>query len=458
MSSTNEEQGFNRKPWFVLTFLLGFAEGLIGTFFPLVFLHFGGSNFELGLFVGIISLLGSFQIFWGKIIDKFEVPKKLSIASLSVNTATALSMASTSSSSVFGISRAVNGLSNSGFANSDYFLRTAYFPVKNRGKTQNYFMAINLFGVSTSITIVGVVYDRFGFDYSHLIHYIAAGIFVVAFFMYLRYVPEFNPKYVRDEQILYARVKDRANLDYSVKEIIQLMKLSPGLIKYLFGMLVFNIGFALSGPFFIVELNREWGFKNSELALMLSFNSISQVLVILVLLPFIDFVDRKKLIIIGLLLACVPVFALSMKPEWIETYFSSTFLFWMGIFFIASIGWGILNSTTLTLLVDYVNPKIRSTIIAGYGSATAFLAFFAAVLGGILIDFVLPNNQFLFLISTIIRFLGFIIIFKTTSPPIPFADFYAQRQLFMARFRSNFEKSIQWLPISRRFKSRNKKH
>ncbi len=366
-------------------------------------------------------------------------------------------MSSTSSSSIFGLSRAVNGLSNSGFANSDYFLRTAYFPVRNRGKTQNYFMAISLLGVSTSITIVGIVYDRFGFDYSKMIHFIAAGIFFAAFIMYWKYVPEFNPKYVRDEQIVYARVKDRANLNYSSKEIVKIMKLSPGLIKYLIGMLVFNFGFALSGPFFIVELNRGWGFNNSELALMLSFNSITQVIVIVVLLPFIDFIDRKKLISIGILLACLPVIALSLKPEWIESYFYSKFLFWMGIFFIASIGWGIINSTTLTLLVDFVNPKIRSTIIAGYGSVLAFMSFIAAVLGGFLIDYVLPNNQFLFLISTAIRFAGFLILMKTMSPPIPFADFYAQRQLFFARFRSNFEKAVTWLPISRRYKSRNKK-
>ncbi|MCE7734820.1 MAG: MFS transporter, partial [Candidatus Heimdallarchaeota archaeon] len=174
MNSIKEESGFNYKPWFMLTFLLGLAEGLIGTFFPLVFIHFGGTNFELGLFVGIISLLGSFQIFWGRLIDRFEVPKKLALSSLVVNSATSVGMALAQSSNAFAISRSVNGLSNSAFANGDYFLRTAYFPVRDRGKTNNYFMAINLFGVSTAITIAGFIYDSYGFGYANIVHLMAA--------------------------------------------------------------------------------------------------------------------------------------------------------------------------------------------------------------------------------------------------------------------------------------------
>ena len=184
MNSKEEEHGFNYKPWFALTFLLGFTEGLIGTFFPLIFLHFGGTNFELGLFVGIISLLGSFQIFWGKIIDRFEIPKKLAISSLALNTVTSTGMALTHSSNVFGVARSFNGLSNSAFANGDYFLRTAYFPVKERGKTNNYFMAINLFGVSTAITIAGFIYDKYGFGFANIVHLMAAGLFLLALVLY----------------------------------------------------------------------------------------------------------------------------------------------------------------------------------------------------------------------------------------------------------------------------------
>jgi MFS family permease len=455
--SIKEESNFNYKPWFVLTFLLGVAEGLVGTFFPLVFLHFGGTNFELGLFVGIISLLGSFQIFWGKFIDRFEIPKRLSVSALAANCVVLTGMGLTSSANVFGISRSVNGLSNSAFANGDYFLRTAYFPVRDRGRTNNYFMAINLFGVAAAITFVGFIYDEYGFGYSNVVHFIAAGLFLLSFILYKTTVPEFNPKFVRDEQIIYTRVKERANLHYSFKEIYSIMKQSAGLNFYILGRLIFNFGVAFSGPFFIVVLNRGWGFNNSELALMLSFNAIIQVVAIVVLLPFIDFLDRKQLMTFGLILATIPAIAISLKPEWIEQYFGDKFIFWMGIFFISSIGWGIVNSTTLTLLVDYVHPKIRSTVIAGYGSVLALLSFFAAISGGILIDLFSPNNNYFFVISSAIRIFGVLIIIKTQSPPIPFADFYVQRQIFFTRFRTSFERVINWMPLSLRLKTRNKR-
>lgn len=441
----------------MLTFLLGFAEGLIGTFFPLVFIHFGGTDFELGLFVGIISLLGSFQIFWGRLIDRFEVPKKLTLSSLAVNSAASAGMALTQSSDIFAISRSVNGLSNSAFANGDYFLRTAYFPVRERGKTNNYFMAINLFGVSAAITIAGFVYDEYGFGYANIIHFIAAGLFLFSLILYKIAVPEFNPKYVRDEQIIYTRVKERANLNYSTREIYTIMKQSKGLNSFMIGMMIFHFGFALSGAFFVVELNRGWGFSSSELALMLSFNAIVQVITITVLLPFIDFMKRKQLITLGLGLTSISVIGMSMKPDWIDQYVGDKFIFWMGIFLVSSIGWGIVYSTTLTLLVDYVHPKIRSTVIAGYGSGLALISFIAAISGGILISFFSPNNNYLFVISSIFRILGVVFIVKTQPPPIPFADFYVQRQIFFTRFRASFERAINWIPLSFRFKTRNKK-
>ncbi len=441
----------------MLTFLLGFAEGLIGTFFPLVFIHFGGTNFELGLFVGIISLLGSFQIFWGKLIDRFEIPKKFALYSLVMNTTASTGMALTQSSAVFAISRSVSGLSNSAFANGDYFLRTAYFPVRERGKTNNYFMAINLFGVSTAITIAGFIYDSYGFGYANIVHFMAAGLFLLSLILYKIAVPELNPKYVRDEQIIYTRVKERANLNYSTHQIYAIMKQSVGLNSFIIGMLIFHFGFALSGAFFIVELNRGWGFSNSELAVMLSFNAIVQVITITVLLPFIDFLKRKQLITLGLALTSISVIGMSLKPGWIEQYVGDKFIFWLAIFFVSSIGWGIVHSTALTLLVDYVHPKIRSTVIAGYGSSLAVISFIAAITGGILISFFSPNHNYLFVISSIFRILGLLFIAKTQSPPIPFADFYTQRQIFFTRFRSSFERAINWMPLAFRFKTRNKK-
>lgn len=129
----------------------------------------------------------------------------------------------------------------------------------------------------------------------------------------------------------------------------------------------------------------------------------------------------------------------------------------MVIFFVSSIGWGIVHSTTLTLLVDYVHPKIRSTVIAGYGSGLALVSFIAAITGGTLISFFSPNNHYLFVISSIFRILGVLFIVKTQSPPIPFSDFYVQRQIFFTRFRASFEKAISWMPLSFRLKTRNKK-
>ncbi|MFV2015207.1 MAG: MFS transporter, partial [Candidatus Heimdallarchaeota archaeon] len=284
-----------------------------------------------------------------------------------------------------------------------------------------------------------------------------AGLFLFALVLYKISVPEFNPKYVRDEQIIYTRIKERANLNYSVREIFTIMKQSVGLNSFIVGMLIFNFGYALSGPFFIVELNRSWGFSNSELALMLSFNAIVQVITIVVLLPFIDFLNRKQLITFGLTLASIPVITMSLRPEWVGQYFSDLFIFWMIILSISSIGWGIVNSTTLTLLVDYVHPKIRSTVIAGYGSGLAFLSFFAATTGGVLIGLFSPNNNYLFIISSIFRILGVLFIAKTQSPPIPFADFYVQRQIFFTRFRASFERAINWMPLAFRLRSRNKK-
>jgi MFS family permease len=435
------------RSWVFVIFLLGIGEGFLGTFFPIIFLYKGGSLFTLGVISGIISLGGTIQIVWGRLIDKYGVPKKIVIGSLTINIISAGVMGISPNSPIYGGGRMSNSFANNAYANANQFLRSAYFETKHRGKIGNIFMASNLLGISISSLLAGFFYQYYGYNWSWIIHIFAVVVFFLALIIYNIKVPEFNPKLARDEQFLYAQVIESANLEYSKSELWEFMKRSKGLIPFMLGYLIFHFGVALTAPYFIVDLQNRWRFSSIQLAALIAFNSIIQVTVISVIIPFIDFIDRKNLFTYALILAILPVIGLLFVPSLIQSIFGSNFIFWILVYFISSIGWGIINATLLTLIIDYVHPQIRGLVISGFAAIQALMSFVASILGGTLLDFVFKSSVHLFLTSVLIRFAGFLLLVKVESPPIPFADYYTQRRIFMERIRTTFERGITWIPV-----------
>ena len=298
-----------------------------------------------------------------------------------------------------------------------------------------------------AVIITGFVYDTRGYDYAWVIHVIAGICFALALLLYTKSVPEFDIKHVRDEQLAHQINSDQAQALYSAKEKWLIVKRSRGLIPFIIGYLVFNFGVAISGPFFILDLSTRWELSGIQLAILLTFNSAMQVIVIFLVIPIIDFIDRKILFTISVGLATLPAVGMIIPIPLALRIFSSPLIFWMVIYFMSSIGWGLVNALLLTLIIDYVHPKIRATVTASFGTLQALLVFIGSILSGFLVEFVVPNEVWIFAISLCFRVIGFsILLAKTPSPTIPMADFSLRRQIFMSKVMSTFERGMLWIP------------
>jgi MFS family permease len=438
---------FKIRIWFFVTFLIGAVEGIVGTFFPIIFVEKGGSLSSLGFIVAFVSLAGSLQIVWGKIIDTYRIPKLMSASSIVVTSVATGAMGASPTAGLFGGARVGGSVGTSVFNTTNSYLRSAYFPSTRRGRIGNIFMGMNLLGVTLGVFLAGLYYDHFGYDFSLEIHVIAAIVGLIAAILYGKFLPEFDVSLVKDEQLSFAMLTEKANLNYSFIETTKLVLSSKGLVPFIIGSQIFNFGVSISGPYFIVDLNDRWAFSNFQIASLMTFNSIVQVIVVFLFIPIIDIINRKHAFTTGIFLAILPRVGMLMSPSFVAQHIGSQFWFWMFIYGLSSIGWGLINAIVLTLLIDYVHPKIRGTVIGSYGSIQAILTFFGSLLAGILLQTIFTNTVEIFSVSILFRTIGFVILFFTPSAPIPISDFYEQRQIFLTKLVATMERGILWLPV-----------
>ena len=433
------------KIWYFITFLLGLIEGMIGTFFPLVFVAQGGSLFQLSLILSLVSLVGAFQSLWGSFLDRFHKPKLLGSSSLLIQSGTIFTMALSGSPQMFGGARVGNSLSTSAYNNANAYLRSSYFSNSRRGRMGNLFVGFNLLGVAFGVFSTGLIYNKIGFKQFSLIHLLAAILSLMVLVLFFFFLPEFREDLVQDEQLRFAMIEERADLNYSMKDIITLSRKSKGLLLFILVNLVFNFSVGLSGPFFIIEMSERWSLNTLEIGLITTFNAVLQVLIIFLFTPVVDIINRKMGFTIGIALAIIPVIAMVM-PTTIISVFGSSFIFWMVVYAISSIGWGLVNALSLTLLIDYVNPKVRGSVIGIYGSLQALVTFFAGLVAAVLIV-LFPSTILIFYLSIIGRITALILLFFTNRPPLPSSDYYIQRKIFFSRFSASFERGVVWIPV-----------
>jgi MFS family permease len=366
--------------------------------------------------------------------------------SMALGTTSLVSMATLPGSMGFGGSRMVHGLSGSAMANSTAYLRSAYFPSSKRGRIGNLFMGFNLLGVASGVLLAGLFYNWVGYSQFQFVHLIAAYLTAVAALLLWRYIPEFDESLIADEQLKFALVEESADLQFSMKETLIYARRSHGLIFFILGTLIFHLSVGISGPFFVVALSQTWTLSSLDIGLLSTFNAFLQVVIIFLFTPVVDIVNRKKAFTLGGIFAIIPAFAMVLEPALIMSLFSSTFVYWIVIYTLSSMGWGLINALSLTLLVDYIHPKIRASIVGIYGSLQAFLGFVAALLAGLLVT--LSGSMLLvFWVSLVGRVVGVAILIISPEPPLPTSDFYDRRKIFVTRMYSTVERSIFWLPV-----------
>jgi MFS family permease len=437
--------------WMFAIFLLGAAEGIVGTYFPIVFLELGGSLVGLSIFIAFISLIGMTQIIWIEIINHKGRPKQLGAISLGLNSLFTALMGITGNARVFGSSRIGSSLTTAIFNTANVSLRTTFFSLRKNGRIGNLFMGYYLMGMAITVLLGGLLYEIIGLGVYRELHIISGVFLIIAGVIMWKFIPEYNIVRVEKSQEQYNEILENIDLDYSFKDQIKLFRMSEGLTLFFFGSLIFNFGVGVSAPYFVVDMNQRWALSMANIGVLTTFNVIMMVLIIFLFLPIVDIIDRKTLYTIGIALAASPAYAILLEPEWVN-WFISSFWYWMFVYFWSSIGWGIISALVVTLIIDYVHPKIRLKVIVYYGAAFSLFTALASLLAGLLMH--LFDSYFLiFLASTLIRTVGLILIWFNVSPPIPFADFYERRRIFITRFTSTMERGLMTLPIvSKRIK------
>jgi len=424
---------------------MGLIEGLVGTFFPLVFLDRGGSLVALSIMISLISLGGAFQSIWGYIIDRYQRPKSLANTALLIGSTSLGLMTINGSPTIFGAGKVGHSLTTAAFGNGNAYLRSAYFSTTQRGRIGNMFMGFNLIGVAFGVFVTGLVYDTYGYQYAVLIHGLAAALAILSL-VFFKTIPEFNSSLIQDEQLWAALVENKADLNYSLADTLRIASRSEGLVQFIIGILIFQFAVGLSGPFFIVELHRAWQLSTLNIGVITTFNTIMQVIVIFLFVPIVDIINRKRTFTIGTAFAIIPVIAIIIPPPWITAYFDGVVAFWIFIYFLSSIGWGLVNSLLLTLLIDFVHPKIRATVIGIYGSIQALVVFLAGLLAAMILSLG-GTTTLVFGCSISGRLLGLFILILAPSPPLLNSDYYEQRRIFLSRLYTTVERGIVWIPI-----------
>lgn len=433
--------------WLFSTLFIGAAEGIVGTYFPIIFIEKGGSLFNLSIYTAIISLVGFVQIFWMFLLERFAYPKRLVVSSLAGNAITTAIMSMSNSAGMYGNARVGALVATSAYNQGNLQLRTTYLPVRLNGRVGSLFMAFHLMGASISVFVTGFLYDSYGYDFAPELHLVSAGLVIGAMIILWIWIPEFQSKSIDPSQVQEMETQETIKASLSFREQWILVRRSKGLLTYLVGILVFNFGVGVSAPYFVLDLNQRWQVSSLDIGIIMTINSILQVVIIFLILPIIDRVDRKLLFSWGMLFATIPAAAIALNPEWISPWFDEPLWFWIIIYSLSSIGWGIVNASSLTLILDYVHPKIRMKVVGYFSGIQAVFLFIASILAGILLTW-LNSYPSVFLTSMVLRLIGVFLVAINIRPPIPGTDVYPQRNVFLTRLASTIERGIQLVPVS----------
>ncbi|MCY3410060.1 MAG: MFS transporter [Candidatus Heimdallarchaeota archaeon] len=440
--------------WITVLLLIGIAEGIIGTYFPILFVFKGGSRYALGIVTGVIALTGLSQLYLGKLLDEKKIPKKILAGSVGLNIASIGAMGLSSSGTMYGSSRVSNNLGNNGINNANNFMKAIYVPGKNRGSYGNLLVGANLFGVMLGVNIAGVIYENKGYESAWVTHFLATIMLVLALVVIIIEFPYYNQDDIPIENQIEEDQLDINEVNFNNRDVIMFLRTNRGAFLFLTGYLIFTFGVGTSAPYFTLDLVERWHFSSQELTFFMTFNVLMQVIIIYLLVPIIDRLNRKKLFNLAIFMAITPVAFNASSPVLISSIMNPI-AFWIISFSLSSIGWGVINAVLITLLIDYVPPKIRGRLIGIFATTQALLNFIAAIISGMLVNIGITTVT-IFLISLFFRIAGFVFITVASEPIIPLYEFHNPRRTFLLRIRSTLESGS--LPLPAYIRNRRKRH